>query len=570
MSKSEEYAAFLEPLHLFRGISEDHLFDFADTFREVEYKAGDIILGEENQSLDFYLIYSGEVEITQGEKGQEKAVFVRGDYLGEESLVKHKSTSMAKAKDNVVLLKLPAAAFTEIPGALSFMRAKLDASVACRQLIKEKHFDWVHDNEVIYFLTRKHQILFWRGIVPPVFLGLFGGILFLYWALNVTVSDTVWTFAIFFLGVALLWLIWKWLDWRNDYYIITNERLIWLEKIIGIYDSRQEANLEEVLSVSINTDAVTQSFFDYGKVSVKVMVGGIELDYTPRPDHAMHLLEELLDRRKIHAKEQTKEEIKQAIIDKLKNPDPASTKKKKPPPKKKTLREKLFPKTDRHVLQQRFEEGGDIIYRKHWIVLFRQVAISLLVSLLFVLFLLNQLASFLSRTEGVPGASISVIALLGLASFISFCVVLYQYVDWSNDIFKVSKDKIFDIDRKPFGEEQSRSASLEEIESLEYKRQGLLSIFFNYGTVYIHIGAQNFEFEDVREPASVQQDINQRYMEDRHKRESGKAKKDRSEMLNWLLAYNQGADEFLELQAQLESQEDGEEDDDDGEVEAEY
>ena len=183
---------------------------------------------------------------------------------------------------------------------------------------------------------------------------------------------------------------------------------------------------------------------------------------------------------------------------------------------------------------------------------------------------MNQLASFLSRTEGVPGASISVIALLGLASFISFCVVLYQYVDWSNDIFKVSKDKIFDIDRKPFGEEQSRSASLEEIESLEYKRQGLLSIFFNYGTVYIHIGAQNFEFEDVREPASVQQDINQRYMEDRHKRESGKAKKDRSEMLNWLLAYNQGADEFLELQAQLESQEDGEEDDDDGEVEAEY
>jgi hypothetical protein len=569
MSKSEEYAAFLEPLHLFSGISEDHLFDFADAFREVEYKAGDIILEEESQSLNFYLIYSGEVEISQEEKGQEKAVFVRGDYLGEESLVKYKRTSLIRAKDNVVLLELPASSFAEIPNALAFMRANLDASVACRQLIKEKHFDWVHDNEVIYFLTRKHPILFWRGIVPPVFLGFLGGILFLYWALDVTVSDTVWTIAIFLLVVALLWLIWKWLDWRNDYYIITNQRLIWLEKIIGIYDSRQEANLEEVLSVSINTDAITQSFFDYGKVSVKVMVGGIELDYTPRPDHAMHLLEELLDRRKIHAKEQTKEEIKQAIIDKLKNPDPASTKKKKIPPKKKTLREKLFPKTDSHILQQRFEEGGDIIYRKHWIVLFRQVAISLLVNLLFVLFLLNQLASFLSKTEGVPGASISVIAILLLASFISFCVVLYQYVDWSNDVFKVSKDKIFDIDRKPFGEEQSRSASLEEIESLEYKRQGFVSIFFNYGTVYIHIGAQNFEFEDVRDPASVQQDINQRYMEDRHKRESGKAKKDRSQMLDWLLAYNQGADEFLDLQAQLESQEDGEDDDNDG-TEAEY
>ena len=87
MSRVEEYAAFLEPLHLFSDISEDHLFDFADAFREVEYKAGDIILDENSQSLNFYLIYSGTVEIIQEGKGQKKAVFVRGDYLGEEALV---------------------------------------------------------------------------------------------------------------------------------------------------------------------------------------------------------------------------------------------------------------------------------------------------------------------------------------------------------------------------------------------------------------------------------------------------------------------------------------------------
>lgn len=551
MSKAEEYAAFLEPLHLFSDISEKHLFELADQFREVEYKAGDVILEKSSQSLNFYLIYSGEVEIIQEESGQEKAVFVRGDYLGEESLVKHERLSLIQAKDDVVLLELPASSFTEIPEALAFIQVNIEDSVACRQLIKEKHFDWVNDGEVIYFLTRKHPILFWRGIIPPALLGLFGGILFAYWALIITVSDTFWTFSIFFMIASVLWIAWRWFDWRNDYYIITNQRLIWLEKVIGIYESRQEANLEEVLSVSINTDAITQSFFDYGKVSVKVMVGGIDLDYTPHPEHAMHLLEELLDRTKISVKIQTKEEIKQAIIDKLNNPDPASTKKKKDPPKKKTLQEKLFPKKDRHILQQRFEDGNDIVYRKHWIVLFRQITITLLISLLLSLFFLNQLSSFLSKTEGLPGPSISVIVLLALVTFISFCAVLYQYVDWSNDIFKVSRDKIFDVDRKPFGSEQSRSASLEEIESLEYKRAGLLSIFFNYGTVYIHIGAQNFEFEDVRDPASVQQDINQRYIEDRHKREQGTAKKERGQMLDWLLAYNQGADEFQELDQQF-------------------
>ena len=47
-------------------------------------------------------------------------------------------------------------------------------------------------------------------------------------------------------------------------------------------------------------------------------------------------------------------------------------------------------------------------------------------------------------------------------------------------------------------------------------------------------------------------------------------------MLDWLLAYNQGigevqdTDEFRELKAQIENQEDGEEDDDNDGVEAEY
>ena len=34
------------------------------------------------------------------------------------------------------------------------------------------------------------------------------------------------------------------LDWANDYYIVTSQRLVYLEKIIGIYDSRQEAAAE--------------------------------------------------------------------------------------------------------------------------------------------------------------------------------------------------------------------------------------------------------------------------------------------------------------------------------------
>ncbi len=42
---------------------------------------------------------------------------------------------------------------------------------------------------------------------------------------------------------------WNALDWRNDYYVITDRRVVWLEKVIGLYDSRQESPLRMILSV---------------------------------------------------------------------------------------------------------------------------------------------------------------------------------------------------------------------------------------------------------------------------------------------------------------------------------
>ncbi len=65
---------------------------------------------------------------------------------------------------------------------------------------------------------------------------------------------------------------------------------------------------------------------------------------------------------------------------------------------------------------------------------------------------------------------------------------IYEYVDWSNDIFQVTPDQIMDIDKTPLGQVTSDIASLDNILSIEYKRIGILELLFNYGTVYITIG----------------------------------------------------------------------------------
>jgi hypothetical protein len=134
-----------------------------------------------------------------------------------------------------------------------------------------------------------------RGVLKKPGIGFF----ITWW---ITYTNSFWTLGVISLIISTLWTIWIWADWQNDYYIVTNQRVIWLEKVIGIYDSRQEANLDEILSVSTNTDAITQSIFNYGKMTVRIMVGGIEFDFTPHPHQAKYLIEELQQRTKIAEK----------------------------------------------------------------------------------------------------------------------------------------------------------------------------------------------------------------------------------------------------------------------------
>jgi len=80
---------------------------------------------------------------------------------------------------------------------------------------------------------------------------------------------------------------------------------------------------------------------------------------------------------------------------------------------------------------------------------------------------------------------------------ILFLWLLYDYVDWHNDIYQVTPDQILDIERKPFGTEDKKAAPLENILSIEYERIGFLGLLFNFGTVLIKVGTTTFTFDHV-------------------------------------------------------------------------
>jgi hypothetical protein len=95
-----------------------------------------------------------------------------------------------------------------------------------------------------------------------------------------------------------------------------------------------------------------------------------------------------------------------------------------------------------------------------------------------------------------------------------------------------------DIDKKPLGDEDRKAAPLENILSTEYKRNGIFGLLFNFGTVYIKVGNSEFNFDDVADPPSVQQDIIQRQLGNKKRKSDRNSEAESEKISEWLKIYH--------------------------------
>jgi hypothetical protein len=414
-------------------------------------------------------------------------------------------------------------------------------------------FKWLAPDEVIYFLARKHRVVLYRKLTLPI-LSLVVPMGFLYGYFALAPFTIVLIAAILSFVAVILWGVWVYIDWGNDYYIMTNRRVVWLEKVIGVYDSRQESPLSTILSVGVQTDALGRAL-DFGNLIVRTFVGQIPFENVSHPDQARRMIEEYWNRTREQAVGMEKEAMKDAIRKRLGIPIPP---KPQPPPlkradfpRKRGFLRLLLSLFRTNILKLRFEKGEDVIYRKHWFALFKQALIPIMgtvgVIILFVYRMYQLWAGpdrFISFENGITLDAWS--AALIITFFPLFGWVLYEVVDWSNDIYQVTNDQIIDLDKKPFGTESRSAAQLENILGTEYKRIGILGELFNYGTVYITVGGTKMAFEDVMDPASVQTDINRRRTARMEKKNQATITAERERMAEWLATYHNSAQEFFD------------------------
>ena len=552
MIETERLIAFLKKIHLFHGLSDEQLGTVALQFNDESQKAGKIIFEEEMQGDTFYLIYSGRAVVYRKRKGrgndqieQPLAILVAGDYFGEEALLTNqRRNASVRVQEDSILLSLPRAKFVALLKKIPQLRPNFQISVESRRLSRRLQFKWVRPDEVIYFLARKHIILFFQAALGPA--------LFLF-VPALLILGFLFYKSIILLGLALVifliitgFLVWEWVDWGNDYYIVTNQRVVWLEKVVGLYDSREESPLPTVLSVSTETEPLGRSL-DYGNVIIRTFVGRIVFHHVAHPYEVEALVKEHQGRAKEGSRRVEVEAMKKALTARM-NPIPEQTTPPSSPVEttQKTKKKKSVVPGEgmfANFFKVRYEDKETITYRKHWFVLVEHIWIptvllfGILASLIGGIYYLYFTPASTAPIVGLERETLFVVAPVLFIFAIGWWI--YQYVDWSNDIYQVTPDQILDIDRKPLGREQRTAAQLENILATDYERYGILGIFFNYGTVHITVGGNKMTFHGIFDPASVQQDIDRRRMARNAAKEETRVKAERDRLADWFLAYNE-------------------------------
>ncbi|MCJ7718075.1 MAG: cyclic nucleotide-binding domain-containing protein [Anaerolineales bacterium] len=521
--------SFLHEHYLFKYLTDEELGQILPLFKPIVLEKGDILYRTGFPGRNFFLIVSGKI-ILQDDSQNALVIHDKG-HFGEQALNKDGIRSKtAQALEKSTLLAVNKRGYMAIISAYPSIKSRLSGMRTSAAILQKYEFPWISKEETVHFVDRKHINVFYSQLIlPMVFLILTGiGAILLNLNLGLFLPITILIFS--------LWSLWLWLDWQNDFYIVTSERAAWVEKVIWLHDQRREVPLQSILSVNISTNQI-QRLFGYGDVIVRTYTGNIPMRNTAHPEMLLDLISEAQAKAKIRAQRIETANINQTIRTRLglsgdtpapeNDPEFTDLEMEGGP----LLTETITPLQEFiNFFRARYELNGVITYRKHLFVLFRD-------SWLLWLAFIGLIISFFARlVELLTFPSLPLILSLLMINVIALG---YVFVDWANDRFQITDKHIIDLDRKPFGRETKRSALLENVLSLDYKRENIIQRMFDYGTVAINVGDIQLDFELVAHPINVQNEIFERYNSAVKQKEMEDAQRRRDDMVEFLAAYHE-------------------------------
>ena len=543
----------LAQVPIFAQLDPDEIGYLANSFIPRVLRDGDVIFNVGDPSETMFVIYEGQVTLFYDNADDEflMAKLTRGDYFGEEALIYDNLRDYrAVVSGMTIVLTLDYQRFSEIRNDITDIEPMLDVSVQSRRLAQEVELSWLHEDEYVHVMTRRHPSIKWSKIIPPMVVGAFATLisvfLQLFWLPNKNIG---WIALVFGLIACGLWFTWAYVDWKNDYFIVTNKRVVWIEKVALIYESRQEAPLRTIMSVGIHRSRLG-TLLGFGDVVVTTYVGTIRLRDIAHTEETASMIETYWRRSQSVNRREEARIMSQKLQERLNLASDSEVAFVKEPlknlseAKEQELKEPgFFAWLFSGFVRMRYEQDGAITYRKHWFILIKYLFLPFICAFVAVAVAVLRLGgklAFLAITE--------TLVLIILILFAVFLWMLYVYVDWRNDVFMVTLDQVIDLDRKPLGKVRRRSAPLENVLSIEYERLGFWGFLFNFGTGYIVVGNSRLSFDHVYNPAKVQEDIFYRMGERLEKVKQFEIEAERERFSEWIAAYHQKTSVFKETQ----------------------
>jgi CRP-like cAMP-binding protein len=471
------HADLLQRLPFLRELEPSELQTILQALEQESYSAGDIIAQQGTPARGIFLIMEGKVDmVRQNSDGEvEHGILIgEGQSLGVLEVVNGVPWwGTLRSRGVTTLIRWPRPAISLFIQSHPQVLSDLKHTARMQNLLYRQKFTWLGENEAICAVARKHRVMIIQALLLPII------------ALALGIASWIWTpfdnenlsFWIG-LGMSLSGLglgLWRWIDWGNDFSIVTNRRAVMLEKVIGIYDNRQETPLQWVLSVSVGTGALGR-LLGFGDLIIRTYTGELIFRNVPNPFMFASIVEDSWMRYKHSRKLTDREDMVDVIKERISDFEETDLE----PDEELRLIDRQIQRADkgdskigldRWTLKTRFEEQGVITYRRHWAILLRQIfAPSFLIALTTVLLLLRLTGSFEDLERGVSlliGASVI---------FISILWWVYRYIDWANDIYQITPNHIVDVNKKPLAREVRMVAPLENILGTEIDRTGIFGV----------------------------------------------------------------------------------------------
>ena len=446
----------------------------------------------------------------------------------------------------------------------------------------DARFAWQEKEETIEFFSRRHSAWLWAR-VALLFLFTYGilAIMALAGRLLTENGFRLQTYLLVWIVLLLPLLTWFVIDYLNDYYVITNRRVMRHDRVLFLYENRLEAMIERIQDITVRTTLMAR-ILNYGNLAVQTAAtgGAIVFNMVPDPEHVENILRSMQSQVRAGQKAEERENLRNKLLSGLKMrliPEmparvlPVDT---QPPQEMNGLQRfwagltapfkaifrglrklpeniyllvlKILPRRARErILKERRERArrraaqmqDKVIYRKHIFFLIRDAIVPIVILIITIgLFLFTNFEIIVAAWPGwirIP-----------MFGFVVFCAfwLWYRWENWRNDQYILTRSHVIDITALPLGLfEQRRQAEWSRVQNANYEIPNFWANFFNYGTVIVETAATfgQLDFVNVPNPRKVQQEIFLRMTEARQVAEAKDTAKRQATLSETLEIYNE-------------------------------